>query len=73
MQDGDTGDSSPKRLIHKPRTRHNVVVTARVLVHRDQKRVRLPDMDIKVGVVLLHGVRSFRLDEKHVVVLDSEV
>ena len=73
VKDGNTRDSAPTRLVHKPSARDDVVIAACVLIHGDQERVRLPHMDVQVGVVLLHSVRSLGLHQQHVVVLNPEV
>lgn len=63
----------PSRIAYKPWARHNVVVGACILIHGHQERVGLSHMDVQVGVVLLIGVGSFSLNQKHVVILDPEV
>lgn len=73
MEDANTCDSLPLCFIHKPSTRHNVVVARRVLVHGDQERVRLSHVNIEIREVCLGGVATFGFNQEQSVALNPQV
>ena len=73
LQNCNTSNSGPEGFIHKPSTGHNVIITACILIHCNQERVRLSHMDVEICEILLHCVWTFCFNKGQVVVLNPEV
>lgn len=73
VQNSNTSDSLPERLINKPCTRHNVIVTTCILIHGHQKWIWLPNMDIQTSIVLLWGVITLGFRQKQIMVLNPKI